>query len=596
MIDPSALLSWLPALLLLIGLLASVRWLLQPALRRQPLRLSLLLLLQTAMLGAAYLALFPPARIASAVSYAVVGPGTSSAQLAAARAAGQTLLRLPEAPAVADALNVPDLASALRQHPDITQVALLGDGLPARDRHTTPVALQFQPPALSGITTLRAPPPVVPGNAFSVGGQVAGVAKARLSLLDPAGRVVDQGNADASGHFTLSASVRDAGRTLFELHLLDADNRLLQQVPVPVQVNAAPGTRLWLLAGAPNAENKYLQRWASDAGIAWHSQFALGDGIAMGTEQRALNAAHLLETDLLVLDERALAGLSAAQRSSVGAAIHAGLGVLVRLAEPPGAELRQLLAQWGLPLQQDARSATARMESGKADAQRLQLLRGPRPHDTNESEASPALHTLRLGTRTPDAVPLLHDIDGNALGYWRSLGRGRIGVLALSDSYTLVLAGRDDLHAQLWSGVAAQLMRPHQTSTALQVTPARSWANERTVLCGVEDGDTVSAPDGSLSTLRVDPATPGCAALWPATAGWYTHQGGAAFHVLDPASAPQLHRSDTVSATALLAAQQPAAVAGTSQRPVPGPRWPWLLLTLVTAAALWWLERRSPRA
>lgn len=579
------------AILVLAVLLGSLRWLRQPAQRRAPWRLALLLVLQAGAGALLYLGLHPPQRPAPAVEYALIGPGADADAIDAARVRGQRLLRLPEAPAVADAQPVVDLATALRRHPQLATAQLIGDGLPTRDRDIAGLALDYRAPALRGLVELQPPHAVAPGNRFAVGGRVQGIDDAQLVLLDPAGRVVDSTGADARGYFRLHGSARDAGRTLFQLRLHDAAQAPMETVPVPVQVVDAAAPRLWLLGSAPNPETKYLQRWAQDAGLSVHSQVGTGGGIVLGDAPRAVTAATLARTDLLLLDERSLAALGAGQRATLRQAIEQGLGVLVRLSAAPDAGARAALAQLGLPVRGNAQVRVISMESGKTDPQRLAALRGPRARAGN-AETAPALERLQLDSADAATVPLLHDAAGNALGHWRALGQGRVGLLAVSDSFRLVLGGRDDLHATLWSEALATLARPRDDDAGTLQPLERAWAGERTVLCGVEDGATLAAPDNSLSTLRADPAAPGCAALWPALAGWQVRDDGSAFFVFDPSSAATLHRADTARATAALA--QRATASPATAPGVPGRRWPWLLAFALVAGLLWWLERRRP--
>jgi hypothetical protein len=586
-------------LLALIVMICSLRWWRNTALRAQPRRLVLLVALQVIAATLLYVGLYPPARPLPSVTYALFGPGANQADADAAIARGQRVLRLPEAPALAEATRVPDLASALRLYPDLREVQLLGDGLPARDRDVRAVPLQFTAPPLRGLVDLQPPSPVAPGNRFTVSGQLQGVAQAQLELLDPAGRIVDHAQADERGTFQLHGSARAEGRSLFQLRVRDAGQATLETVPVPVDVIASPPARLWLIAGAPGAETKYLQRWASNAGLPLHQQISLGGGIQLGDAPRPLTTSTLSQSDLLVLDERSLVGLGSTQRAALRQAINDGLGVLIRLGSAPDAAARNALAQLGLPLRGDGQIRRSTLETGKADAQRLALLQGPRAHRSDSAEAAPALERLQLELTSASAAPLLRDTDDAALGYWRALGQGRVGVLLLTDSFKLVLAGRDELHASLWSELLATLGRAQAEASANSVMqmPSRAWAGQRTVLCGINDGDTVTAPDTTLATLRSGSDTPACAAYWPRQPGWHVHQSGAAFHVFDPASAASLHRADMVHATLEVAAsstrtQQASALAAAAQ---PGPRWSWLLAFLLSASALWWLERRPLR-
>ncbi|MFX5801599.1 hypothetical protein ABTE09_21045, partial [Acinetobacter baumannii] len=60
---------------------------------------------------------------------------------------------------------------------------------------------------------------------------------------------------------------------------------------------------------------------------------------------------------------------------------------------------------------------------------------------SSHSAALPSLEALAL--HAPGSNALLHDRGGQAVGGWRAVGKGRIGLLPLTDSWRWVLAGRD---------------------------------------------------------------------------------------------------------------------------------------------------------
>ncbi|MBL2545276.1 hypothetical protein ELJ63_30965, partial [Klebsiella pneumoniae] len=93
---------------------------------------------------------------------------------------------------------------------------------------------------------------------------------------------------------------------------------------------------------------KYLRRWAADAGIRVRVQADTGAGLSIGDGAVAIDAASLTRSDLLLLDERSLAALSAGQLATVRQALRDGLGVLVRSAGAPSASARQRLRDLGL--------------------------------------------------------------------------------------------------------------------------------------------------------------------------------------------------------------------------------------------------------
>lgn len=600
---------WIGAAIIAIVLLATLRMLLQQwrGARLPPLRLAALLVLQALAGGLLLLALVPPQHSAPRRALTLLTAGAAQAPAAADDAS--TVLALPESNARAGIARVPDLATALRQHPGTERLTLVGDGLSARDRDTAlPAEVQLRlSPAPRGWMDLQAPAVTAPGAVFAVRARAQGVSDGRAELLDPAGQVVARAALDKRGGARLEGVARVVGRTVFQLRLLDGSDHQVDSIPVPLQVAAPAPVRMLMLAGAPGPEVKYLRRWAADAGVELQFQSSVGAGVILGDAPVAVTPARLAESDVLLLDERSLAALGAAQRNAVQQALRDGLGVLVRSAGPLPDNARQTLRGWGLPVTGNGRAAALKL-AGESQAELLPARRGPRAPAAEatqwmaEADARshlaevPALEQLTL--RVAGAQPLLQDADGAAIGGWRASGRGRIGLLPVTDSYRAVLAGRDDRHAELWSSVIGLIARPVAAAPEVQVDSDTPWAGERVVVCGVAAGTQVRrSAETAPETLIVDPATgtQRCAAWWPRQAGWHELMQGdvrQAVYVFNPADATALHRQQLRDSTALRVAGGHGRMSAATQQ-VPGARWPWLLAFVLVAGLLWWLERRS---
>lgn len=604
---------WIAVALLGIVLIGSARLVLQQrhGPRRTRVHLLALLLLQLASAALLYLTLVPPSAHAPGGQLTVLTAGADHVRWSPTRA--DRIVALPEATTHAAAVTTPDLATALRQHPGTQALRVVGDGLPARDRDIAlPGQVQLlQPGAPRGWIALTPPPVSAPGSVFALQARAQGVTAASAELLDPAGVVVDRGPLAADGRITLTGVARASGRSTFSLRLLDAQRHLVDRLSVPLQTLAQPAPRLLIVAGAPGPELKYLRRWAVDTGLEVQAQASAGGGVSLGDAPVALTAAQLAATDVLILDERSLAALGATQRSAVQQALRDGLGVLVRSSGPLGDSARQILRGWGLAVSGGNQSAALRLPADP-DAALLQARRGPqRPaaHATayiddadsaSHSAALPALEQLPLRPTATDAVPLLRDASGRPVGGWRRIGRGRLALLPVTDSYRLVLSGRDDRHAELWSGVLAALARPLPATAAVRIDSATPWAGDRMVLCNLQHSALARGPDGDEVALLVDPAAgrERCAGYWPSRPGWHLLRQGVAeqaFYVFDPAGAQALHTQQLRDANALRATHD-----GKLQRAdritAPGPRWPWLLAFVLVAGLSWWLERWRPRS
>lgn len=599
---PSSPNLWIALALAVVVVIASVRLLRGST--THPGRRWIGIALQIAAAMLLYFCLVPPNRQQPAGGLVVLGIDADRA--GALPASEGPLLLLPEAADVPGAQRVPDLATALRQHPAST-LTLVGAGLAARDRDALlPPDVRWQAaPEPRGWIALQPPADVAPGARFEVVAQARGAAKAKAELLDPAGSVVDRTDVADDGRVQLSGIARAEGRSVFQLRLLDADGHVVDSVPVPQQTLPAAPLRLLVRASAPGPELKYLRRWAADAGIRVQVQADTGAGLSIGDGAVAIDAASLTRSDLLLLDERSLAALSAGQLAAVRQALRDGLGVLVRSAGAPSASARQRLRDLGLPVQGDGSSRTLELtgdgESAILAARRGPLAAGTLPtgygEEADRSSHSAALSSLEaLALQPPGSSALLHDRAGNAIGGWRAVGRGRIGLLPLTDSWRWVLAGRDDRHGELWSSVVATLARAQSSDDALWSPQPISWAGERQALCGVQAPLQVFNKHGDAVPLIVDGATSAlrCAGWWPREAGWQRLQRGDSVvwrYVFDPKDAPTLHRQAMIDATTqALAASTPADAS--VMHPVPGSRWPWWLAFVLCASLLWWLERR----
>ena len=602
---------WIGVAIIAIVLLATLRVILQQrrGARMPPLRLAALLVLQALAGGLLLLALVPPQH---AARHALTLLATGAAQAPAVADDASPVLALPEANARTGIARVPDLATALRQHPGTEKLILVGDGLPARDRDTAlPAQVQLRlPPAPRGWIDLQVPPITAPGAVFAVRARAQGVTDGRAELLDPAGQVVARATLDERGGARLDGVARVVGRTLFQLRLRDGSDHAVDSVPVPLQVAAPAPVRMLLMAGAPGPEIKYLRRWAADAGLQLQFQSSVGAGVTLGDPPVALTAARLAATDVLLLDERSLVALGPAERTAVQHALRDGLGVLVRSAGPLPDNARQILRGWGLAITGNGQ-ATALKLAGETQAELLPARRGPRAPAAQATqwmgEADARSHRAelpvleQLALRAAGTQPLLQDADGAAVGGWLATGRGRVGLLPVTDSYRAVLAGRDDRHAELWSNVVGRVARPVATAPELHVHDATPWAGERVVLCDVSAGTQARGGDETAPVaLVIDPATGTrrCAAWWPRHAGWHELAQGElrqAVYVFDPAEAVALHRQQLRDSTALRVARAQGKMSAATQQ-VPGTRWPWLLAFVLVAGLLWWLERRPSTA
>ena len=561
-------------------------------------RIALLVVLQLASAVLLYRTLSPPP-VETGIDALVAATAHAPRDIARTLASHETLVALPEAPAIEHAKPVPDLGTALRQYPGTARLRIVGDGLTARDRdHLHGLPATYSPtPLPRGLVELAAPPRVQAGTDFHVSGRVHDVRGGHAELLDPAGQRVDRQPFDKNGRFALLGAVRTPGLVEFRIRLSDARGQQLETATVPLTVYAPQPVRVLVLAGAPDAELKYLRRWAVDAGVRMHAQIELGGGMQLGDAPLALNAATLKNFDAVVVDERTWTGIGAARRSALADAVRNGLGLLVRVDGPLSPASRSTLAALGLRLNAAELPAAfklaAKQESDEFAAARLGPGSPGAPTATTAVDvALPELTRQMLRIDTANTHAWLRDNENRPLAAWRAVGRGRIGAWLPMDTFQLVLIGRDDLHASLWSEAIAQVARA-RTSDSLSV-PADAREGTRLSLCELAEGASVTPAGLAPTPLLIDPATGAahCAGFWPTTTGWHTLRNGeasASFFVRRKDELPGVAARQLREATSLLTL---GATGGANARAMaPGSRWPWFFAWLLVSAALWWLER-----
>lgn len=545
-------------------------------------RTAVLLLVQAVSAMLLYLALFPPP-VAREVGTLVVLTANADAVSSAGRA-GEHVIVLPEAMGEMSAANAqrsPDLATALRRYPGMQRIRVVGAGLVARDRDAAQgLAVEFLPaPLPGGLVELRAPTSVPASRVFAVTGRVGEPMQGAVELLDPAGERVDRAAVDADGGFSVHASTRSSGIATYRLRLRAADGQVVDDLAIPIVVAPARALRVLVLAGAPNAELKYLRRWALDAGMKLDARIDLGAGLQVATASTGLGSDALAALDLLVVDERSWAALTAGQRTAIAAAVDRGLGLLLRMTAPLSAGDRRRLRALGFDAKATGVGET-RLGVGFVRA-------------GDAVDALPALSRGAWSVTASDGVVLLADARSTPLVAWRARGRGRIGVTTLGDSYRLVLGGRSDAHGEVWGRSFSAVARP--ASTARLPTLALAPPQQRSVICGIGAGAGVEDGRGGAVALSIDPISGGasCAGVWAQASGWYVLRDNGRdvpFFVPDPDAAPALQARELAEATQAVASA-PARDAYTPPVMQAGPRWPFFLGWLLLASIGWWFER-----
>lgn len=516
----------------------------------------------------------PPSIPVDGSTLTVLTPGASAEQLRTLPWFAP-LAALPGAAAPLRADAVPDLATALRRHPQVTRLRIVGNGLPPRDQAAVGErALRFEASAESGIVALEAPSTAKLGTQFVISGRVAKPGL-RVALHDPSGAQVDVATLDGEGGFRLSTIARAAGAVQFELRAFDAEDLLIDHAAVPLVVTAGERLSVRYRAGTPDADAKYWRRWAQDAGLTVAYRAGLSEGMQLSADDASLTAEALAASDLAVIDDRAWLQLGADEKTALLTAVERGLGLILKASGPLDAAVAADWATLGF--------ATTPLEAPVS----LTLDRRLAMRERADFTAAPV--TI---AESAEVTPLLRADDGALLAAWHAQGAGRIAIWRLLDSYRLVLAGEAARYAALWGDTLAQLSRPLPPPSAGPQLPSEAWVDERATFCGLGAVASLLSADGNTQQLSV--RADGCAAAWPGESGWHSLQTGAdswPMFVRAADDARGLRANRDRLATRRLQ-REPGTDAAPAKIDVPLPRWPWFLAWLIAVSLLWWRERR----
>ncbi|MBS0591311.1 MAG: hypothetical protein JSR65_11845 [Proteobacteria bacterium] len=533
--------------------------------------------LQCIAATALYFFLIPPTARESFSSgeIVVLTPGATSSQIVALPPVAR-VVALPGIDAPRNIERVPDLGTALRRYADTRRLRIVGAGVPPRDRDAAHgrVAEFDAVPLPRGLVEMEAPTSVRAGRIWRVDGRVEGALGGRVELRDPANAVVGSQDLDAQGRFTLRATAKGEGGTAFELSVLDRNGVRIDGAKVPFVVRAGKVLRVLMLAGAPDAELKFLRRWAVDAGLALDTHIAISDGVALTEGAFSWSADVLRGADLAIIDERAWAVLDASHKHELVDAVRGGLGLLLRATGPVPAAVTDDWAALGYRVKSIATPPPVAM--GRV----LGL-----------DDSGTSFTRSALAVEAGDAAPMLRGDDGSPVAWVVNAGRGRVALWLLADSYRLRLGGAEAAYATLWADAFAAVARAR--GDVEPTLPSNARVDERAVLCNLT-ADAVVENDAGVRTPLVVDATRHCAAYWPDAAGWHSLVDGGdrwPFFVRTHEESAGLVAGDAARATRALLGGEPSSVAASAVRERPWPRWPFLLAWLVAVAGLWWLER-----
>ncbi|MFQ3197500.1 MAG: hypothetical protein ACI8R9_001245 [Paraglaciecola sp.] len=388
---------------------------------------------------------------------------------------------------LADAFpKIESVAQIAQLRPDLQQLNVIGDGLTHHQwqllftshenwgtAKASKLAITWHPaPKLTGPINLSWPKQLVLGEALTITGELQAALPSasktemyKLTLMDPAGEIVEQHVLSSQEDFTFNVIPKTLGTWLYQLRLNEQETGTpitIEPIAVEVSYPAVQAMAIW--QSAPSFETRQLKNWAANFGnpVTIVSRISRDKFISEQlntahtispkqndalTAGRFFTAKQLEQYDLLFIDGRGLVALNQAERQQLAQAVTQGLGVLI-LAD--GELLRA-----NDDILTSLTEAITVIPSGEAPVPGSlywQQTRHPQFISWLPAELATTTGEILVENKTRQAMVV------NA-----QQGMGQVAVSLINTSYTWRTSGHSALYSQYWQYLLKHIARNRTT-------------------------------------------------------------------------------------------------------------------------------------
>jgi len=330
---------------------------------------------------------------------------------------------------------------------------------------------------------------------------------ATLKLVGPAG-VEDSLQLKGQGTvpFSLSILARQEGKFIYQLNLI-AGGKMIGSENLPVEILPEKKLTILFLQQYPSFETRYLKNYLGEKGHAVTMRYQVSKTVfryeyANRDKQvfPKLSSQLLSGTDLLMTTPEALKDLSAGESQTLQTAMKEGLGVLLLFSQPVK-ELQKIFPYELIPVNTDTVSLASLQWKDK-----LTLPATP----------------LRVNA-LPSIQALFKDKENKILSGYFYNGSGKTGFQFLNETYRLMLEGKVNEYARLWSPLIESTSRRKQENFKINITTPFPWFAEEPI--HFEIISSSEAPELAYDSIRIPlKEDVGISQLWHGTV-WVDHSG-----------------------------------------------------------------------
>lgn len=338
-----------------------------------------------------------------------------------------------------------------------------------------------------------------------------------LLLEDPQGIIDSTVVAQGISYFTLQGKPKSSGNFLYTIIEKKSNGTQTLALQVPITVSSFEALNIAIHLNSPSFEMKFLKNWLGSLGhqLALKSRISLNTfhkEIINGADKSLLEISQesLEDLDIIMIDGEVLRTLSNQKLQLLeNAVIDNGLGVLILGNEAILKTRSELRLEFFLNFNLS--------KDNKKEVDYEEVING--------KNIQGQIKKLPYQINTEGNVEILL----NGLIAQRTDGLGKIGLLLISDSYSLNLSGKEDLYNDLWSEVISEMLPDYTFDPALRIKEILNFQNHQLdfqllnfgnvpkTIVSNQNGDKYQVP----MIKNPDNQTRWSGSFWPSESGWY---------------------------------------------------------------------------
>ncbi|TQV72412.1 hypothetical protein FLL45_19580 [Aliikangiella marina] len=442
-----------------------------------------------------------------------------------------------------DIQTVQNIQSLFWKLPEMSRLTIVGDGLSQsvlneiNQSLLQPLSVAFKPSKQkAGFSRVNWTQRLNLGNYLHIQGLIHSTDPRvnSVALIDPAGDQVTECKLLSDESFSISAKPRLAGRHTYQIVLKDSKQNEIVREAIDIYVEHLAQAKLLVVQSSPSFETKQIQNWAAENGaqLMLQTQISKDKYITRLTNIKDVRSRDftqdlLDEFDLLIMDGRALLGLTTEQKQMLREAVELGLGLFV-IADQELIDQKQNLPSWMAPIAIQQTEESREMVPYWSD--NLDGFTAPiesfmpiiAADFIPENQLTAIQTNMRTLVQASNGWPIVKSLD---------VGLGRVTVSLMRETYRWVTNGDRTSHSHYWQNVISKAARPSESPLELQQISYPLFKGQRTKFCiesrlPIDSATVTSAtmPDDEqvVHLLRGENTLSRyCGYFWPNQAGWY---------------------------------------------------------------------------